>query len=135
MAVHPDVPLHVAVANGRTDVPNILVHEGADTSCVDDESWTTYLRFAMDARDDAMARLLLDNGDSITAKTLRGDTPLLLALRKSQRGILRLYCSMMRTLPGFLGVPHILRWVNLSPLKKEVISKGRKQKTVSCNHR
>ncbi|KAL2833338.1 ankyrin repeat-containing domain protein [Aspergillus cavernicola] len=81
-------PIHCAINNlvgeGHDRTVKALLDSGANPNCTDDENWTC-LRYAANIGDDCLAELLLDYKADLTDTTMKGDTPLQLAVRQGRK--------------------------------------------------
>ena len=69
-------PLHVAAGNGRAQVVNLLLKNGAKLEARDAKHWKTPLHWAVFGGSAEAARALLDAGADVNAKDGRAQTPL-----------------------------------------------------------
>jgi len=68
-------PLHIAAANGKDDMAEMLLDHGADVNAKDNGGATPLLYAAMYGQKE-VAQVLLDHGADVNAKTVGGMTPL-----------------------------------------------------------
>ena len=84
-------PLHVAAREGRKDIAEELIVQGADVNARDDSGWTP-LHFAASGGHEDVAELLISKGANVNAYDLsaRGCTPLYNAVKGGHRNVARL---------------------------------------------
>ncbi|KAF2678929.1 hypothetical protein K458DRAFT_480562 [Lentithecium fluviatile CBS 122367] len=68
-------PLHLAVAHGRDDIVELLIHYGANVKARSDGGWTP-LHNACQQGSVKVVRMLMAAGADINARVLNGNTPL-----------------------------------------------------------
>ncbi|KAL3447657.1 ankyrin repeat-containing domain protein [Aspergillus insuetus] len=81
-------PLHHAVRGSTIEIVRNLLDGGADPNVCEDEDWTS-LHFAVEGGDIRIPKLLVERGASIEARNLKGDTPLMMAVRLGRREVVR----------------------------------------------
>jgi len=78
---HGDTLLHLACANKRIGLVELLIERGADIDCQNNQGYFP-LHLCFVAKDQTILTYLLDHGANIECKTALGETPLYLACRR-----------------------------------------------------
>jgi hypothetical protein len=139
---HPDklglTPLMVAARNGRTDVLKVLIQRGADVNA----KWRAYdsgdgqwnaLHIAASRGQVGAAQLLIAAGTEVNAKTLRGETPLDVAVRYGRREL----AEVLRAHGGVSGKQPPARPAEVGYSARSTTSArrtgtGRRESSASC---
>lgn len=82
-------PLHLAAHKGHLDVVNVLLNRGAEVNFKDKDDWMP-VHYAAQGGHLSVIEALLNQGAEINVRTIdSGDTPLNLAIKKRNKGVVR----------------------------------------------